>query len=137
MIRVVVDPGVFVSGLISGGGSPTATVLDRADAGRIELLVCPALLAELEAVLFRPKFRRWFSEPVARELIRRLRALATEHPDPEVGALRTRDPNDDYLLALAMATGADSVVAGDRDLLEAQQTVVAVWTPRELADRVG
>lgn len=137
MIRVVVDPGVFVSGAVTGSGSPTAMVLDLAERRQVELLVCPALIAELGGVLFRPKFRRWFTEQAAHDLLGRLTRLATMHPDPKDGVVRTRDPKDDYLLALAMETGAAAVVAGDRDLLEAEQDVVAVWTPRELIDRLG
>jgi predicted nucleic acid-binding protein len=48
-----------------------------------------------------------------------------------------RDPDDDYLVALARATVVDSLVTGDRDLLELQDIGVAVITPRELIKRVA
>jgi len=134
---MVADPGVYVSGLISGGESPPAVLVDLAEAGRVEVLTCPALSAELCRVLLRPKFRRWFTEEAARELLARLEAIATQCDDPPDGGLRTRDPKDDYLLALAQATDADAVVSGDGDLHEADQDVVAVWTPREAVERLG
>ena len=47
----------------------------------------------------------------------------------------TRDRNDDYLVALAQNEGVDALVSGDRDLLDAELGT-AVWSPRELADRI-
>jgi hypothetical protein len=47
-----------------------------------------------------------------------------------------RDPHDDYLVALAVATGAESIVTGDRDLLELPEPPVAVLTPRALIERL-
>ncbi|MCK9249330.1 MAG: putative toxin-antitoxin system toxin component, PIN family [Solirubrobacteraceae bacterium] len=137
MIRVVVDTGVFVSALINRGGSPPDQVMDQWIAGRIQVIASPRLLAEVEEVVHRVKFRRWFDEATAAQLVQRLRLDAVLHDDPPDGGLRTRDPKDDYLLALAQATGADAVVSGDGDLGEADQGVVAVWTPRELVERVA
>ncbi|MCA1680397.1 MAG: hypothetical protein LC777_16315 [Actinobacteria bacterium] len=43
---------------------------------------------------------------------------------------------DDYLVALAVATRADAIVTGDRDLLELPEPQVAVLTPRALIERL-
>src|SRR5262249_39773113 len=48
---------------------------------------------------------------------------------------RVRDPNDDYLVALAEAADA-VIVTGDSDLLHADLPL-PVTTPRELLDRIG
>ena len=48
-----------------------------------------------------------------------------------------RDPDDDYLVALARATLVDALVTGDGDLLELQDIGVTVITPRELIKRVA
>jgi len=47
-----------------------------------------------------------------------------------------RDPRDDYLVALAVATHAGAIVTGDRDLLDIVEPPVAVLTPRALTERL-
>ena len=39
-------------------------------------------------------------------------------PDPVLPAGVVRDPNDDFLVALAATSRADAIVTGDRDLLD-------------------
>jgi len=53
------------------------------------------------------------------------------HPAP------CRDPDDDYLVALARAAVVDALLTGDRDLLELGDVGVAVITPRELVERLA
>jgi predicted nucleic acid-binding protein len=48
----------------------------------------------------------------------------------------TRDPNDDYLVALAVAAQADALISGDRDLTDLQ-TPVPILTPRMFLVRLG
>jgi len=52
----------------------------------------------------------------------------------------TRDPGDDYLVALAVAAdadaGADALVSGDRDLTDLTGAGVAVLTPRGLIEQL-
>ncbi len=116
MIRVVVDPGVFVSALISPADSPPAQLLDAWVDDELEVVVSEGLLAELRRVVLRPKFRRWFSEREAGELLGRLERHATNAGDPPPLPGATRDPDDDYLVALAGATRVEAIVSGDRDL---------------------
>ncbi len=117
MRRVVLDPGVLVSALIAPHGSP-AQLLREIRAGALELIVSPLLLGELEVVLARPKFRRYADLATAREYVELLRREALAAPDPtEPSPLRSVDPDDDYLIALAQAQNA-VLVSGDRHLLE-------------------
>lgn len=55
--------------------------------------------------------------------------------DPLSDERITCDPDDDYLVALARASGADALVSGDRDLLEANVDV-PVLRPIELIDQL-
>lgn len=139
MIRVVLDVNVFISALIGPEGSPARRVLRAWIDGRIAVIASPKLVAEVEDVVLRPKFRRWFDEETARLFVERLKLDAEwfEDPEPDEDAPKTRDPKDDYLLALAVEASADAVVAGDRDLLEAEQDAVVVWTLRECVNRLG
>jgi putative PIN family toxin of toxin-antitoxin system len=101
------------------------------------VIVSPALLAELRLVLMRPKFRRWFDETTARQLAERIERHATMLPDADSPPATTRDPADDYLVALARAAEAVAIVSGDRDLLEAGLADPPVWTPRMCVDRLA
>lgn len=51
--------------------------------------------------------------------------------DPEPVPKVLRDPDDDYLVALAYACAAEAIVSGDLDLHEAAGLSVTVLTPRE------
>jgi uncharacterized protein len=138
VIRLVVDPGVFVSALIGRPESPPSTIVQAWIDDRIELVVSPALLVELRLVLLRPKFRRWFDELTAQQLAERIERHATVVADPPPPSSPvTRDGADEYLVALACTVGADAIVSGDRDLLEAGLADPPVWTPRACADRLA
>ncbi len=117
MRRVVIDPGVLVSALINPSGAPGLLLLDIRG-GAMELVVSPLLFEELEGVLSRDKFRRYFDLGAAREYVDLLRRDAIDVPDPEgPPPLRSSDPNDDYLLALAHSQKA-VLVSGDKHLLD-------------------
>jgi putative PIN family toxin of toxin-antitoxin system len=131
-VRVVVDPGVLVSALLSQQGPPD-TLVRLWGRGAFELVVSPLLLAELEEVLRRPRIARRTPVARVRAFLRALQAGGVQVEDPADIPAVTRDPKDDYLLALGRAAGADLIVSGDRDLLEADVSP-PVLTPRELLD---
>lgn len=117
MKRVVLDPGVLVSALISPSGTP-AKLLEDGRGGALELIVSPLLLGELEEVLEREKFRRYVDRDTVRDYIVLLRRDAVVADDPEdEPPLRSADPDDDYLIALAFNQKA-VLVSGDRHLLD-------------------
>lgn len=64
--------------------------------------------------------------------------LAETVPDPPADACAgaCRDPDDDYLVALAEAHGATLLVSGDKDLLEVDRPGLDVRTPRDALDAV-
>lgn len=116
MRRAVLDPGVLVSALITPAGVP-AKLLIEVRAGELELVASPLLLAELEGVLRREKFRRYVDLDAVRDYLDLLRRDAVIAPDPEgPPPLRSADPDDDYLIALAHSQNA-VLVSGDSHLL--------------------
>jgi uncharacterized protein len=135
VIRLVVDPGVFISALIGPPGSPPDQIVQAWIDDRVEIIASPALLAELRRVIARPKFRRWFDELTARQLAERIERHATVLPDGAIPST-TRDRDDDYLVALGRAADATAIVSGDRDLRESGIADVPVWTPRVCAERL-
>lgn len=50
-------------------------------------------------------------------------------PDPILSTASTRDPKDDYLVALARTERADFIVTGDKDLLDRPEQLPLVVTP--------
>ncbi len=48
-----------------------------------------------------------------------------------------RDPKDEYLFALAEASGATQLVSGDRDVLDTEYGPVALMSPREALDSIA
>lgn len=116
-MRCVCDTNVLVAALLSRRGTP-AELLRLWFDGAFELVVSPSLLSELKRVLAYPKIRSRVSEAEAVEFVSLLNDLATIVDDPAgPPSVRTADPEDSYLVALAEAAQA-AIVSGDRHLLE-------------------
>ncbi len=115
-MKAVLDPNVLVSAAISPGGTP-AELIRRWRAGHFELVLSEALLEELTRVLRYRKLRSLIDADEAAALIAALRAEARVYEQPrEPPPQRSRDPDDDYLIALAAGSGS-ALVSGDADLL--------------------
>jgi uncharacterized protein len=134
-VRVILDPNVLVSAVVTPGVS--ADLLDRWLTDRpFELVVCPTLIAELRGVLARPKFRRWITTEEATAFVDLLEREAEPWVDPVEVPPATGDPKDDYLVALHRSCQADLLVSGDSDLLELAADDVTVLTPGALLERL-
>lgn len=102
--------------------------------GELELVVSPLLLEEVERALAYPKVRARVEPMEASRLLALLDALGEHVPDPEGGnpAARSRDPDDDYLIALAASARA-TLVTGDSHLLDLEGSIPVV-SPRAFLD---
>ncbi|ORA40421.1 putative toxin-antitoxin system toxin component, PIN family [Mycobacterium branderi] len=132
-MRVVIDPNVWISAVINPYGTPARVVQAIAD-NAITAVVTQHLLDELAAVLIRPKFRRWINVADAIAFVESLGDHADLRDDPGPPKIGVRDPNDDYLVALAEAADA-VIVTGDDDLLRAGLEPPAI-TPAQLLERL-
>jgi uncharacterized protein len=128
VLRVVVDPNVLISAAIAGGNPQR--VVELASFGAIRVVGCPLLFHELETVLARDRFLRWRTREQLTRFVADVRALSETASDPESVPAVTRDPNDDYLVALVRSSSADGVCSGDADLRALEG--ISVWTPAEL-----
>jgi uncharacterized protein len=133
-VRAVLDPNVVISGLIAPGGAP-AHVLHSWRAGRFEMVVSPRLLEELRRALAYPKLRRLVSPEEAASAVRLLVEGARVAEDPEPIDVRSADPGDDYLIALA-AGQRSALVSGDRHLLQLQGQI-PVYSPHDFLVLLG
>lgn len=136
-MRLVLDTNVVASGLL-WEGTP-ARLIDAAQADEVELLTSRALLAELARILRRTKFRKAIAASglTLDELVLGYADLATIVDPPPIAPTILNDPDDDHVLACAVAAQADLIVSGDTHLLnlKAYQSIPTV-TPAEALTRL-
>jgi putative PIN family toxin of toxin-antitoxin system len=132
VLRVVLDPGVLVSGFITAEGPP-GQIVDLWRRGEFELIVSDALLAELHDVPQRPRLAARADAREARTYVAGLRRGAIAIDDPPTAAGLTPDPGDDYIVALARAGRADLIVSGDAHLTGIVGAMPPVLTPQAFA----
>ncbi|WP_158268474.1 putative toxin-antitoxin system toxin component, PIN family [Corynebacterium liangguodongii] len=131
-IRVVVDVNVFITDLISSRPDEM-TLTGACLSGELELLYSAHLLDELEAVMERDKFRRWFTVEQGLKLIDAIVLAGIEVPDrpPSDLPLVCRDPDDNYLFALYEDGQADLLISGDKDVKAVALPWVTVAPPAD------
>jgi len=119
-VRAVIDTNVLLSGLL-WHGQPHA-LLEHVRAGTLAMVSSPALLAELTDVIGRAKFDAILvrSKTTREQALAQVRQLAEVIGPPPLPAPVCRDPDDDEVLALALAAQVDLIVSGDDDLLVLQ-----------------
>ena len=113
-VHVVADTNTVVSRLLWHG--PPRQVLDAARTGTIALSTSASLRAELAEVLQRPKFAQRLARANVppHTLIVGYAALARLVVPAPIGPVVEADPDDDAVLACAVAARAEVVVSGDR-----------------------
>jgi putative PIN family toxin of toxin-antitoxin system len=130
-VRAVIDVNVLISGVLSAKGS-SAEILRASRDGQFELVVSELLLAELNRTLAYPKLRKRIPPEKAAAFANWVRdhdSLAEDPASPP--PVRSRDPDDDYLLALAINRRA-YLVTGDQDLLVLSDEL-PILTPAQFA----
>ena len=130
MLLVVFDPNIFVSALVSPTGL-ARQVVQAGIEGRFGYVICPTLLGEFENVSRRPKIASLVPLDAAERFAADVRGGARMEDDPEVVPV-SRDPKDDYLVALAVSVEADHLVTGDKDLLALAGPAVPVTSLQPL-----
>lgn len=119
-MRAVLDTNVVMAALLWRG--PPHKLLEQVRSGALGMVSSPALLAELADVMGRAKFDAILARTnTSRERsLAEVRQLAEVVEPPPLPAPVCRDPDDDAVLALALAAGVDFIVSGDNDLLVLQ-----------------
>jgi uncharacterized protein len=112
-LRIVFDTNVYISAF-AAPGSRSSLALQLAARGVFELVVSPAILAELRRKLSEPKFG--FSKAELDDADRDIGEIATV-VEPEVELSVLDDDPDNRVLECAVAAGAAAIVTGDKELL--------------------
>ena len=132
----MLDTNILVSALISGAGPP-GRILALIKQERLTLVTSAVQLDELRNVLGRERLRPWIRPEEAQDLIRNLEALGEVVTDlPDVNALP--DPDDNPILATAIAGRADLIVSGDKKHMLALGHIrgIPILTAAAAADRL-
>lgn len=132
---VILDANVFVSAAITPTGI-ARTVVEAGIQGRFEYAVCPSLLNEVADVLTRSKISQFLPPGVGQRFLADVNGRARREDDPVELTKVSRDPSDEYLVALAVAVGADAVVTGDGDLLDLSDPPVPILSLRDFLGRL-
>lgn len=132
----VIDTNVLLSALHSDGGAP-AEILDAWRAGRFRLAASGEQIEEFKRAANYPKLRPHLPRRAIGRVVNQLRGA-------EVLLERLRragdspDPGDDFLLAMAVAAGADYLVTGDKALLRLKRVAkTRIVSPRRFATLLG
>lgn len=137
-MRIVIDTNVLISGLL-WRGAPHALV-ERVRDGTLTMISSPALLGELTEVVTRSKFHHILERSATNpdQILAEIRQLAELIDPPPLPEPICRDPDDDDVLALAIAAEADLIVSGDDDLLTlGQHAGIPILNPRGAMDKLG
>lgn len=132
MRRLVIDANVLASGGVDPQGeSPPSLLYRELGGGRFEAIVCPELLSEVDETLRKPYFLNRLGDAIVSDLVMGIAEATTVLADPTDSLALLRDPDDDYLVALARGAGAEVIVSGDKDLLDHQGLEPPVINPRD------
>jgi putative PIN family toxin of toxin-antitoxin system len=109
-MRVILDTNVSISALMNPAGTP-GLIYAAWLAGRFDLVTSELQLAEIKRVSKYPRISKLLRPYRVSELVvylKRGEVLKKLPPTPEVA-----DPDDGFLLAMAIAGNADYLVTGD------------------------
>ncbi len=139
MHRVVIDTNVLISGIIQKSGFPFKVVKLWEDEV-IVLITSVATIKEAERVLNYPKIRKKYAltSDDIRHTISNLLKYSTLVEDPPIPNVIDEDPDDNKILATALAGKADYIISGDTHLLTLKNyRGIEIVTPKRFCEIVG
>ena len=135
-MRVVLDTGILTAALITSGTPPDA-IYRAWRKKRFALFTSEWQLEEFRRVSRYPKLKTYLKSTDAGSLVNGLRREATVLSDLPTFDL-SPDPDDNPVLAMALAANADILVTGDRRDLLALGTVgsTRILSARQFVDEL-
>ena len=133
MIRVVIDTNVVVSANLVDEG-PSAAILSLAISKKIMMFVSPAVLAEYEIVLNRPRLK--FNPERIKSVLALIRDTAElVQPTRTIEEIKKDEP-DNRFLECAAAAGAEYIVTGNTKHFPQAFENIGIVTPREFLELI-
>ncbi len=120
-IHVVLDTSVWISALL-WTGLPNQ-LLKLIENGKIKAVISPVLVKELREVLGRDKFSSILvaRESSVPELMQEVLKQVELYDPVSVSGIVERDPDDDNVIACAIAGKVQWIISGDDDLLNIEK----------------
>ena len=113
-LQFVIDTNTLISAFLFPRSIPGKALQKALRIGAV--ILSKDTLSELQKVLFRPKFDKYFILKPRNEIISDF-ILAAELVEITEEVVACRDPKDDKFLSLAVSGDASVIVSGDKDLL--------------------
>lgn len=136
--RVVIDTNVLISGIIQRSGFPFKVVKLWEDEV-IVLITSIATIEEAERVLNYPKIRKRYAltnDDISRTVSNLLKYSVLVE-DPPIPNVVEQDPDDNKILATALAGKADYIISGDMHLLTLKNyRGIEIVTPKRFMEYV-
>ncbi len=122
-MKVVLDTNVVISGLLWAG--PSKRLIEFAAEGRLDLFTSRELIVELNEVIRRKKFldRLQRAGITPEVVVGNYVAFASVVEAPPIAPIVASDPDDDAVIACALAAQADWVVSGDHHLFNLNRPI--------------
>ncbi len=136
-MRIVLDTNILIAALITKGTPPDELYQVWLE-GTFELVTSTDQMVELAAVLARPRLQRYIDADEAAALVENIDTRAIVLGAPPAVSL-SPDPDDNLILAAAIAGKADLIVSGDKKHMLALGTAesIPIVTARDALDRLS
>lgn len=137
-VRCVVDTNVLISSVAGSLTAPPGRIIQAVRESRAVLVTSPLLLEELEDVLARPHLQKFIKPELASLLFETIDAAAVVVTGPLPQVTASRDPDDNIVLATALAGDASLIVSGDkRDLVSLGEFKgIPIRTPAQAVEMI-
>jgi putative PIN family toxin of toxin-antitoxin system len=137
ILQIVIDTNVLVAAFRSRRGA-SHLLLDRLDDARRQVNVSTPLLLEYEDVLKRPEMNAFISPGDVDIFLDGLCSIAAYHEIFYLWRLLAKDPNDAFMLELAVDANADFIITyNSKDFPAAASFGIRLATPKEFLEVVG
>ena len=137
ILQIVLDTNVLVAAFRSRRGAANL-LLDKLEDSRWQVNVSTPLLLEYEDVLKRPEMKDFVSETDVDIFLDGLCSIAENHEIFYLWRLLAKDPNDAFILELAVRVDADFIITyNKKDFPAAADFDIQLVTPKEFLEFTG
>lgn len=135
--QIVLDTNVLLSGLRSSRGA-SYKLLTILNDSRWQLNISTALVFEYEEILKREKAQTGLSDEDIDDFIEAICAIANNRSIFYLWRPSASDPDDDFIIDLAVESEADFIITyNQKDLQAAKKFGIYVVTPKQFLQHVG
>jgi putative PIN family toxin of toxin-antitoxin system len=136
--QLIIDTNVLISGLRSNQGA-SYQLLTRLKDDRWQTNISVPLILEYETLLYREATVLQISSSTIDRILNDICAISNHHEIFYIWRPAVKDPNDDFLVDLAVKAQADYIITyNQKDLLSsATQFGFSIITPKDFLQLIG